>query len=245
MTATPARPEVWVNCAASVDGRIAYADGLRARLSSPEDLRRVHLLRAEVDGIVVGVGTVRKDDPSLAVKWDLLGRPPGRPPTRIVLDSNGTTPEGARVLDGSIPTIVATADGSRRTYPPHVRTVRAGTGRVDLPLLFGQLRELGLGRLLVEGGSEVLASVLRAGLFDRLTVYTAPVVIGGRTAPPMVAGVESRDERGTVGLELLSIERVGEGIVATYSRRDAGRTEGGVPRAGAGPGRSRSQPAGS
>ena len=81
------RPAVWINCAASADGRLAYAGGRQAPLSSPEDLRRVQQLRANADAILVGVGTVAKDDPSLRVHWDLLGLPEGKSPTRIVVDS--------------------------------------------------------------------------------------------------------------------------------------------------------------
>ncbi len=123
---------IWVNCACSLDGRLAFAGGERARLSSPEDLARVQSIRAGSDGILVGVGTVLKDDPSLRVHWDQLGRPKGRDPTRVVVDGSGRTPPGARVLDRSLPTIVATSEKSHRVYPPHVRRVVVGSARVDL-----------------------------------------------------------------------------------------------------------------
>jgi len=213
---TAERPLVWLNCAASLDGRLAFAAGARARLSSPEDLVRVQRLRAAVDGIVVGVGTVILDDPSLRVHWELLGSDPGRAPTRIVLDGSGRTPERARVLDGSVPTIIATSERNRRTYPTSVRTVVAGQSSVDLPRLLGELRRLGLRRLLVEGGSAVIASVVRAGVFDRWTIYYAPVAIGGATAPPILAGPESQNFDGAVRLILERVETMGEGYVATY-----------------------------
>ncbi len=210
------RPWVHVNCAVSLDGRLAYAGGARARLSSPEDLRRVQRLRAQSDGILVGVGTVIHDDPSLRVHWDLLETAPGREPARIVLDGSGRTPEGARVLDGSATTFLVTTERSRRTYPPHVRTIVAGTERVGLAEAFRALRAAGIRRLLVEGGGEVLASVLRDGRFDRLTVYYAPVLIGGRTAPPMLGGPETSGPATARPLVLEGTERVGEGYVATY-----------------------------
>jgi len=210
------RPTVWLNCAVSLDGRLAFAEGVRARLSSPEDLERVQRLRADVDGIVVGVGTVVLDDPSLRVHWELLHRTPGRVPSRIVLDGSGRTPEGARVLDGSAPTIVATTERSHRSFPAHVRTVVAGTDQVDLARLFSELRRLGFRRLLVEGGSAVLASVVRARLFDRWTVYYAPVAIGGATAPPLLGGPETHGFDEAVRVELAGVERVGDGYVATY-----------------------------
>jgi len=213
------RPEIWVNCAASADGRIAFAGGARARLSSPEDLRRVQELRARSDGIVVGVGTVEKDDPTLRVHWELLDRPPGAEPTRIVLDPSGRTPAGARVLDGRSPTIVAVSERCRREFPPPTRTVVAGSDRIELGRLYDRLYELGFRRLLVEGGARVLASVLRDGRYDRLTVYYAPWLIGDGTAPPLVAGPSATSFEGTTALVLDGVERLGSGYVATYRAR--------------------------
>lgn len=222
-SASPARavrPAVWVNCAASADGRLAFAGGKRALLSSTDDLRRVQQLRANADGILVGVGTVVKDDPSLRVHWDLLGQPPGRAPTRIVVDSSGRTPPTARILDGTIPTIVATSERCTRTFPPPLQTVVAGRSSVDLARLFVRLHELGIRRLMVEGGSQVIASVLRQGLFDRFTVFYASVVIGGATAPPVAGGEDPTPPAATVNLRLVSLDRLGEGYVATYAPRD-------------------------
>lgn len=214
----PLRPTVWVNCAASADGRLAYADGRRALLSGPEDLRRVQQLRADADAILVGVGTVIRDDPSLRVHWDLLDRSPGRSPLRVVVDSTGRTPEGARVLDRSAPTIVAISERATRRFPPPVRTIVAGRERVDLKTLFARLREAGVQRLMVEGGAEILSSVLREGLFDRWTVYFAPVLIGGSSAPPVLRGPETRDDAQATRLRLLGVERLGAGFLATYVR---------------------------
>jgi 2,5-diamino-6-(ribosylamino)-4(3H)-pyrimidinone 5'-phosphate reductase len=210
------RPFVWVNCAASLDGRIALAGGRRARLSSTEDLVRVQKLRANSDAVLVGVGTVIQDDPSLRVHWELLGEPPGPNPTRIVVDASGRTPDTARVLDGSAPTIVATSERSRRAFPPAVRTMVVGRTKVDFAELFPRLYELGIRRLMVEGGAEILSSVLRARLFDRFTIYYAPVIVGGATAPPVVAGAETHAPEEELPLELVGVERVGEGYVATY-----------------------------
>ena len=210
------RPTVWVNCAASADGRIAFARGARARLSSPEDLRRVQELRVELDAILVGVGTVVLDDPSLRVHWELLGRAPGREPTRVVVDGSGRTPPHARVLDGSAPTIVVTTTRNRRAYPAHVRVVPAGDVRVEVRKAFQQLGALGIRSLLVEGGAEILGSVLESGEFDRLTIYYAPWVIGSETAPPIAAGPAAPSFDVAVRLELERLERLGEGYVASY-----------------------------
>ena len=211
------RPAVWVNCAASLDGRLAFAVGRRAALSGPEDLARVQRLRAGSDAILVGVGTVVKDDPSLRVHWELLGEPPGPNPTRIVVDGSGRTPASARVLDGSTPTIIATSERSKRTFPSHVRTIVAGAARVDLGRLFSVLYELGVRKLMVEGGAEILSSVLRESLFDRFSIYYAPVVVGGTTAPPVVTGPEAKGPEDVTEFELVGLERLGVGFLATYA----------------------------
>lgn len=216
-TSLARRPLVWANCAASLDGRLAFAGGRRAALSGPEDLARVQHLRAGSDAILVGVGTVVKDDPSLRVHWELLGEPPGPNPTRVVVDASGRTPVTARVLDGATPTIIATSERSRRTFPTHVRTVVAGASRVDLVRLFAVLYDLGIRKLMVEGGAEILSSVLRAGLFDRFSIYYAPVVVGGATAPSVVSGPETHGPDDVTALELIGLERLGSGYLATYA----------------------------
>jgi 2,5-diamino-6-(ribosylamino)-4(3H)-pyrimidinone 5'-phosphate reductase len=215
------RTHVWVNCAVSLDGRLALAGGARLNLSGPEDLARVHRIRAASDAILVGVGTVALDDPSLRVHWDLLGETPRRPPTRIVVDSSGRTPLASRVLDGSIPTIVATTERNRREYPPHVHRLVVGRDTVDLALLFVRLRERGMERVMVEGGARILASVARDLLFDRWTVYTAPVVVGSGSAPAMIEGPAAATAEDAARFRLEAVEPLGEGYVATYSPRRA------------------------
>lgn len=210
------RPTVLVNCAVSLDGRLAYAGGRPAALSGPEDLLRVQRLRAECDAIVVGVGTVVADDPSLRVHWEKLGRSPGRDPWRVVLDPKGRTPPTARFLDGSVPTIVVTTQEATRSWPEGVRVLIAGARHIDLGHLLRQLFDLGMRTILVEGGARVLASVLRGGFFDRLTVYVAPRLIGGTTAPPLMAGEECGGPEGTVPLVRTGAEPLGEGVLLSF-----------------------------
>jgi 2,5-diamino-6-(ribosylamino)-4(3H)-pyrimidinone 5'-phosphate reductase len=160
------------------------------------------------------------DDPSLRVHWDLVGETPRRPPLRVVVDASGRTPDRARVLDGSAPTWIATTERNRHEYPESVRKVVLGRESVDLARLFSKLREEGgVERLMVEGGAQILASVARLRLFDRWTVYYAPVVIGGATAPSMVAGVEAVGPDDLVHFRLEALDRLGPGYVATYGPR--------------------------
>ncbi len=217
----PARPYVHVNCAVSLDGRLAFAGGKRAMLSGPQDLARVQGLRAELGAVLVGVGTVIMDDPSLRVHWELLHRPPGPPPVRICLDGRGRLPASARMLDGTQPTIVATTDSSKRGYPSTAETLVAGPGpEVDLPLLLRGLAGRGLRGVLVEGGAHVTASFLRAGLVDRMTVYVAPVLIGGAEAPSLMAGPESHTPEEWVELLRESVEPLDDGVLISLRPRN-------------------------
>ncbi len=163
------RPRVIINAAMSVDGKIALSDGKTARLSNEEDLRRVHRLRAETDAILVGVGTVLMDDPKLTVKQEFVK---GRNPVRVVLDSYGKTPEGAHVLDGTAPTLIVTSEECDRTFPK-AEVLRCGKDEVDLPRLLEELGKREVRRLLVEGGSTVIASFLSAHLADELLVFVS------------------------------------------------------------------------
>lgn len=215
-TAGPTRPYVQINCAVSLDGRLAFAGGKRAMLSGPNDLERVQSLRASFGAVLVGVGTVLLDDPSLRVHWELLHRPPGPAPARICLDGTGRVPSSARLLDGTQSTIVATTEHARRSYPASVETIVAGPGpEVDLSVLLSALADRKIRSVLVEGGAHVIASFLRAGLVDRMTVYVAPVLIGGGTAPSLMAGPESHSPKEWIELVRESVEPLDNGVLIT------------------------------
>jgi 2,5-diamino-6-(ribosylamino)-4(3H)-pyrimidinone 5'-phosphate reductase len=176
----------------------------------------VQALRADSQGILVGVGTVLSDDPSLRVHWELLDGRSGPSPMRIILDSNGRTPATAQVLDGRQPTAVATSVGCARTFPSHVQHLRFGERSVDLIALLGHLEGAGVRSLLVEGGGHVFSSFLSQGLFDEFTIYVAPVIIGGPTAPSVVAEGESADPLPLRRLRLRASRRVDDGILLEY-----------------------------
>ncbi|HVO77930.1 MAG TPA: 2,5-diamino-6-(ribosylamino)-4(3H)-pyrimidinone 5'-phosphate reductase [Methanomassiliicoccales archaeon] len=203
-------PHVIVNCAMTADGKIAGRERRQVRISSPEDLERVRALRGQVDAVLVGVGTVLADDPHLTVK----GAPPEKNPTRIVLDSRGRTPDGARVLDGEARTIIVTASGCSRTWP-NAETLCLGDGRVDLRLLMEELDSRGIRRLLVEGGGETIYSFFAEDLVDEYKVFVGSMVIGGREAPTPADG-EGFDESRCRRLRLIDTERLGSGVLLSY-----------------------------
>lgn len=206
---------VIANCAATLDGAIGLPGPKPMRISSDEDMVRVHRLRAACDAILVGVGTVLADDPKLDVKWELLGQEPGSNPLRVVLDRAGRTPPDALVLDDRAETLLIHGPdgptGDRRT---HADLDEAG--RIDLADALRKLADRGVKRLLVEGGQAILTSFLQADLVDEFSVYLAPRVLALRDAPRIAAA----DAVIRTSLRLKGLERSGEGAVL-FLERDA------------------------
>ncbi|MEO9363137.1 MAG: 2,5-diamino-6-(ribosylamino)-4(3H)-pyrimidinone 5'-phosphate reductase [Nitrososphaera sp.] len=182
--------KVTINAAMTIDGKIATASG-DSTISSKEDLKRVHSLRAGSDAVMVGISTVLADDPQLTVR---LVR--GRNPARVVIDSRGRIPDDSQLLRTArkVRTLVA---ASRQASAADVERIRqagaevivAGDKAVDLKALFSALeKKMGFRKILVEGGGELNWSVLSLGLADELVLTIAPRVAGGRLATTLVEG---------------------------------------------------------
>ncbi len=173
LTATrKSRPFVTWKTGMTIDGRVAAADGTSRWITSAAARADVHALRARVDTMMVGVGTVLADDPQLTVR-DADGVATGRQPLRVVVDTHGRTPSDARVLDDAADTWLATA----------AEVGGDPSGRVDLGALLRRLYERGRRHVLLEGGPTVAAAFLDAGLIDEALVYIAPTLLGaGRSA---------------------------------------------------------------
>lgn len=182
--ATPAtRPWVLLKYAQTIDGRIATSSGDSKWISGERERSISHALRAACDGVLVGVGTAMADDPQLTVRLV-----PGVSPLRIVLDSSLRLPLESKLLDDEACTLVMTtgdADRVRRRELEErgvgVRVVGSGAHGVDLEETLALLRAAGVRSVLVEGGSRVITSFLRAGLADRLVVGIAPTIMGAGT----------------------------------------------------------------
>lgn len=207
------RPTVWLNCACSLDGKIASPDGTSMPFSDEVDWRRVHRLRAEADAILVGIGTILTDDPSLKVKEDLAPVSPTRKLLRVVLDLKGRTPKNARAVDGSAPSLVITGPGVAAKWPDaqHASVPLDGNGRLDLEAVLAFLHRQGVRRLLVEGGARVLRSFLDSPFVDRWTCYIAPVLVGG-DGPSIFDGRPSSIGR---RLHVENVQPQGKGVLWT------------------------------
>ncbi|GAA0359099.1 bifunctional diaminohydroxyphosphoribosylaminopyrimidine deaminase/5-amino-6-(5-phosphoribosylamino)uracil reductase RibD [Microbispora corallina] len=184
------RPYVTWKFAATLDGRSAARDGTSQWITSPEARAEVHRLRAESDAVLVGVGTVLADDPSLTARVPEPLR--ARPVLRVVADPGARTPASARVLDDAAPTLVAVADDA--VVPPHlagaVRLPRADGG-IHLRALMAELHGRQIVSVLLEGGPTLAGSFLREGLVDRVVGYLAPALLGAGAAALGPAGVET------------------------------------------------------
>jgi diaminohydroxyphosphoribosylaminopyrimidine deaminase/5-amino-6-(5-phosphoribosylamino)uracil reductase len=207
------RPYVIAKWAMSLDGKIATRTGDSRWVSGEEARRRVHQLRGRVDAVIVGIGTVRADDPLLTA------RPPGpRTAARLVLDSRLRLPRASRLVQtaGAAPVIVVHAPDA----DPAARRALAAAGCECLPveapagqpLVTALLDELGRRRftnVLVEGGAQVLGSFLDAGEVDEVYAFIAPKLIGGADAPAPIAGLGVERMARALALVRPSCEPVG------------------------------------
>ena len=216
------RPFVFINSAMSADGKISSFEHSQVRISGQMDLARVDLLRAESDAILVGVGTVLADDPSLRVKSRSsreARRKRGQPedPLRIIADSRARTPPFAKVLgQRCIVAVTGSAPQERRDkLSSKCEMIVCGEERVDLTELFSRLFDRGVKRLMVEGGATLNWSLLKLGLVDELYVYIGAMLIGGETAPTLVDGPGFKEH--FPSLTLRSAERLDEGVLLKWS----------------------------
>lgn len=226
-------PFVTYKAALSLDGKVATAGGDSRWISGEESRRLVHRLRDRYDAVMVGIGTVLADDPLLTCRLD-----GGRDPVRVVVDSRGRLPPGARLLhSGSpAPTLVATTAAVPREARaaleaiPGVEVVELSSrdGRVDPGALLRALGEREITSVLLEGGPTLAASLLEGGWVDKVMFFLAPLLVGGVQAPSALGGAGAARLGEARRLRDVVVERVAEDILVTaYVVHGAG--EGATP----------------
>jgi 2,5-diamino-6-(ribosylamino)-4(3H)-pyrimidinone 5'-phosphate reductase len=223
------RPHVTVNVAISADGKLSTKERRQVKISGDADFTRVDQLKAGSDAIMVGIGTVIADDPSLTVKSEELKRERvsrglDENPVRVVVDSRGRIPVDAAVLcRGPGTRVIGCAEaidpGTHRTLKSHATVIIAGKEEVDLKNLLCQLYDMGVRDLMVEGGGTLLWSMFELGLVDEMFQYIGNMVIGGRDSPTPVDGEGFSGTVPFVRMDLLECVRIDEGVLLHWRMR--------------------------
>ena len=223
------RPFVILKAAASLDGKIATRTGESRWITGEAARHRVHQLRNEVDVVLVGIGTVLRDDPQLTTR---LGITDQRDPARVIVDNLARLPLRAKVVNraSTAPTLLAVSQTAPRARLEaleregiQVIVVDGSPRRVSLAHLMEALGKLGFLSAMIEGGAEINASALREGVVDKVLLFLAPILIGGKSAPTSVGGdgIESLGQ--ATRLRDLRIERFNDDILLEgYIRKTEG-----------------------
>lgn len=209
------RPHVVLKMAQTIDGKIASASGASRWITGPEARRLGHRLRAQSDALLVGGGTVRRDDPSL----DAHGHGPD--PVRVILSASLNLPPSARVFRSKgLAWVLTRADvPSVRRHPWESRGVAVigvpggRAGRVDVGGALDALARRGVGQLMVEGGGDTAASFLEAGAVDEVYCFVAPGFLGGADAPTSVEGRGAATPAALRRLSRVNVTRVGDDLL--------------------------------
>lgn len=210
------RPFVVYKFAATLDGRVAAADGTSRWITGAASRAEVHLLRAACDATVVGSGTQQADDPALAVRGNddvrsWIARE--RQPLRVVVDSDARTPVDARVLNGAAPTLIAVAEDADARHLEglaEVLRLRRSDHGLDLHGLLRGLFERGVRAAFLEGGPTLAGSFLAVRLIDRVINYIAPALLGAGKPGLGEAGVLTMAD--IVRLEMIRVDRSGPDV---------------------------------
>lgn len=211
---------VTLKLATSLDGRIATSAGESRWITGPEARAAVHGLRAQHDAVLVGVETALADDPELTVR---LAGHTGSKPARVVLDSRLRLSPASKLARTAreIPTLVVSTQPQNSALTDlGVRVLQiaaAKDGRPELPETLARLRAEGLSRLFVEGGGQVAASFLRAGLVDALEWFRAPLMLGSEGRPG-VGAMEINALSEAPRLKRVDVREVGSDLWERYER---------------------------
>lgn len=175
----------------SLDGRIATPTGASKYINGHEALCHLHRIRAQVDAVIVGVGTAIADDPQLTTR-----HVEGPNPVRVVIDPHGRMPADAQMLhDGAAPVISVTCQGvSGPAGAEALPLLCNGNDQIAPRSIIAELARRGMTRILVEGGAETLARFLNAGAIDELHLMLAPIVLGSGKTGLNLSPIETLDE---------------------------------------------------
>jgi 2,5-diamino-6-(ribosylamino)-4(3H)-pyrimidinone 5'-phosphate reductase len=217
------RPFVFINVAMTADGKIDTFERKGAAISSQPDKERVDKLRAESDGVMVGGRTLLDEDPKLTVKSEALraarvGRGLSPNPVKVGVVYEAKIRADSKFLNTGPARIVIFT--THRTSKDKLAFLRSrgvdvyihDSEKVDLSKALGTLKELGIQRLMVEGGATLNFELLKLRLVDEITAHIAPMIFGGESAPTMAAG-SGLERSAAILLKLVSVEKEEDGGV--------------------------------
>lgn len=216
---TQKKPFVIMKTAMTLDGKIASACGDSKWISGESSRQHVHIVRDRVAAIMVGINTVLVDNPSLTTR---LGSGRGKDPVRIVVDSRGIIPVDSRVInvESSAGVILATTSLIEREKEKklmdngvHILKMDGSGGHADLNKLMDELYKLEIDSVLLEGGGSLNSAALNSGIVDKVMIFIAPKIIGGKDAKTPVEGAGMQLMKDAVKLEDISISRFDEDIL--------------------------------
>lgn len=228
MTGSSLRPFIFINAAMSADGKIANIERRQTRISGSMDFDRMDELRAASDAIMVGIGTILSDNPSLTVK-SAQRRDKRRSmghyenPVRIVVDSMARTPLDADIFKkGEGKRIVAISENAPqervRRLSERADIIIAGNKKVDLGKILKELKARGVNCLMVEGGATLNWGLISGGFVDEIYTFIGNIIIGGSNSPTLVDGEGYRND--FCKLEILSYEKLEEGVLIRWKIRN-------------------------
>ena len=209
------RPKIILNCAASADGKIALPNRRKLKISNEKDFERLHDLRNNCDAILVGIGTILEDNPTLTIG---LGKKTGKNPTRVVLDTNFRTPKNAKVVDTNAKTIIAIGENTIVKNKTNAEIIKCGVDEIDIEKLLDELGKRGIETILVEGGETVMWSFLEKEIFDEFNVFISSMIIGGKNTPTIAGGKGISNNSIPPKLRLVSLEKIGNGVLLKYRK---------------------------
>ncbi|MEW6554943.1 MAG: bifunctional diaminohydroxyphosphoribosylaminopyrimidine deaminase/5-amino-6-(5-phosphoribosylamino)uracil reductase RibD [Actinomycetota bacterium] len=223
---TTGMPLVVLKMAATADGKVATASGSSQWITGVKARRLVHSMRRESDAVLVGRGTVQRDDPELTVRMVPLRD--ARPPARVIVDSRLSMPLECKLASGGEPPVIVatTADHDRgkaqvlRSRGIRVLEIAGSRERVDLRGLLHELGRMEIAGLLVEGGPTLVASFLEEGLADRLALFLAPRAFGDAHARGWVEGMKIDDPSQGLPLRWKRARKVGEDMLLEADFRE-------------------------
>jgi len=214
---TTRRPFVILKTAMSLDGKTATKYGESKWITGLDSRKRVHELRSYVDAVMVGIGTVLKDDPLLTSRYTKYQKQP----LRIILDSKARTPLSSKVVkDTGSRTLIAVtgAAPSKRVAALEkagckIIKTRSDNGLIDLKDLTKTLGKMNISSIMIEGGASTAGSAIESGIVDKIIFFVSPKIIGGKDSVPAVGGKGPSLLKNAVKISDIVIKNIGEDIV--------------------------------